>query len=230
MLDEAVAAMAKKPVPSFQSVDVLRMFPTFVWKASLGPEVSGPLNQALLRTLGEAGAPLDDLRPGESWQSDHKLHEGPGISGLSDHIEAAAEAVLEHLKISHEGFRVTGCWANVNAPGAEHRPHSHPNNYLSGVYYVQVAEGADSINFHDPRPQVGIIRPPVRELTAENADQVTVMVKDGDLLLFPGWLQHSVDANLSRRPRISISFNVMFAAYAEVMGRPQWQGGRRGPS
>jgi hypothetical protein len=50
--------------------------------------------------------------------------------------------------------------------------HQHPNNFLSGVYYVRTHPGADTINFHDPRNQSGIIRPPVVELTAENIDQV----------------------------------------------------------
>ena len=61
----------------------------------------------------------------------------------------------------------------MSTTGAGHRMHSHPNNFLSGVYYVQTHEGADSINFHDPRPQTGIIRPPVTGLTAENTDQVS---------------------------------------------------------
>ncbi len=100
--------------------------------------------------------------------------------------------------------------------------HAHPNNFLSGVYYLKVQPGADTINFHDPRPQTGIIRPPVTELTAYNTDQVVVMVENGALLIFPAWLPHSVDANRSDRPRISISFNLMFTAYAETMGGPLW--------
>jgi hypothetical protein len=100
--------------------------------------------------------------------------------------------------------------------------HNHPNNFLSGVYYVQVPEGADTINFHDPRPQTAIIRPPVTELTAYNTDQVVVTVGNGTLLLFPAWLPHSVDANHSDRKRISISFNVMFGAFTETMSRPLW--------
>ncbi len=46
---------------------------------------------------------------------------------------------------------------------------------------------ADTVNFHDPRSQTGIIRPPVTELTAENTDQVVVKVSDGTLLMFPSW-------------------------------------------
>lgn len=219
--------MAKKPEPSFQNVDTLRMFPSWVWKAALSPEVYTPLNEAIVRTLADIGAPLDDLGPGESWQSDHELNDRPEFTNLVHYIETGSEAVLDHLQADHEDLRITGCWANVNAPGAGHRVHSHPNNYLSGTYYVRVKEGADVVNFHDPRPQTGILRPLIRELTADNADQVAVKVRDGDLLMFPAWLQHSVDPNRSGRIRISIAFNLMFVAYAEVMGRPLWRGGRR---
>jgi ectoine hydroxylase-related dioxygenase (phytanoyl-CoA dioxygenase family) len=72
------------------------------------------------------------------------------------------------------------------------------------------------------RPQTGIVRPPVTELTPYNTDQVVVSVSTGTLIVFPAWLPHSVDANESAKERISVSFNVMFAAFAETMGHPLW--------
>jgi uncharacterized protein (TIGR02466 family) len=110
----------------------------------------------------------------------------------------------------------------VLANGAEHRLHSHPNNYLSGVYYVRTQPGADTINFHDPRPQTGVIRPPVTALTVENTDQVVVRVADGTLLLFPSYLAHSVAASTGAGERVSISFNLMFPAFTENLSRPLW--------
>ena len=106
------------------------------------------------------------------------------------------------------------------------------NNFLSGVYCVQSQAGADTINFHEPRNQTSIIRPPVTELTAENTDQVVVKVADGTLLIFPSWLQHSVDANSSGGESIGVGFNIMFPSYAEKMSRPLWQAEqpRRRPS
>jgi uncharacterized protein (TIGR02466 family) len=203
------------------------MFPTFVWKAELAPPTSEPLNDSIMRTLAEIGAPLADLKSGQSWQSDHGLHERDDFREVVDYINDAAESVLAYLKVGHEGFKITGCWANVNAPGAGHRVHNHPNNYLSGVYYVRTQTGADSISFLDPRPQTGIVRPPVTELTADNTEQVVLKVKDGMLLMFPAWLQHGVDPNRSDRLRVSLGFNVMFTAYAEGMARPSWVPGRR---
>ncbi|MGH6894231.1 MAG: 2OG-Fe(II) oxygenase family protein [Dongiaceae bacterium] len=211
----------------FETTDLLRMFPSFVWKAELAREVFEPINVALLAALAEIGAPLHRLAHGESWQSPHDLHERAPFAALVDCVRAAAESALDRLKIARADLAITGCWANLNAPGAAHPEHSHPNNYLSGVYYVRTPAGADTIAFHDPRPQAAIMRPPVTALTADNADEVMVRVREGALLLFPAWLPHSVDANASRDLRISFSFNLMFNAYAETMGRPLWEPGLR---
>ena len=63
--------MTTQVAERFQTFDVLRMFPSFVWKAELRPEVHERISDSIVQTLGEIGAPLADLRPGESWQSDH---------------------------------------------------------------------------------------------------------------------------------------------------------------
>lgn len=208
----------------FASPEILPLFPTMVWKGDLQPEEHEPLNRDLLRAIEALGAPLVGLRPGENWQSDHALHQQPAFQSLLGWIQAAAENVLGYLHIPRP-LTVTGCWANVNAPGTGHRLHSHRNNYLSGAYYVQVQDGADTINFFDPKPQAGVIRPAATQPTAENTEVAMVRVKTGSLLLFPAWLQHAVDPNRSNQARISLSFNLMFPAFAEEMARPGWKPG-----
>ena len=137
-------------------------------------------------------------------------------------IQGAARSVLRFLRIGHESLEITACWATILGAGAEHRVHSHPNNYLSGVYYVRTHHGADTINFHDPRPQAAVIRPPVVELTRENTDQVVIRVANGTLLLFPSYLEHSVDPTASGEERISVSFNIMFSSFTEELSKPLW--------
>src|SRR5262249_51016129 len=222
-----MSGMTPQVGPRFQDADVLRMFPSFVWKATLRPDVYAPINDSILGALAAIGAPLTDLKAGESWQSEQRLHELEPFHDLVDCMNDAAESVLDYLRIRHGGFRITGCWANVSAPGAAHRAHSHPTNYLSGVYSLRTHPDANTINFLDPRQQAAIIRPPVTALTAENTEQVVVQVQDGTLLLFPAWLRHSVDANRSGRLRISLGFNIMFTQYAETMAQPLWQPGSR---
>jgi uncharacterized protein (TIGR02466 family) len=86
----------------------------------------------------------------ENWQSGHALHRRDEFHALVEAIQATTRKVLSFLEIASDDFDITGCWANVNGIGASHGVHTHPNNFLSGVYYVQTQAGADTINFHDP--------------------------------------------------------------------------------
>ena len=197
-----------RPTRRFHSSDVLRMFPTFVWRAELRPDICRPLNASIEQGLAEIGAPLADLKHGESWQSDHGLHERHQFRGLVDCINEAIDTVLDYLKAACERAKITGCWANVSAPGADHRAHSHPNNYLSGVYYAQVPSGSGRIVFRDPRPQAMVLVPDARQRNPFNADQHGITPEPGDLILFHSWLTHMVEPNRSKEARISIAFNV----------------------
>lgn len=205
-----------------ENSDVLSLFPTLVWKIQLRAEVRDAIDASVLRLLHSLRHGLPELKSGEAWQSGHALHQRVELRELCDCVNRAATSVLQFLKIGDAGIEITGCWANVYAPGAMHRVHSHPNNYLSAVYYVRTWPGADSINFNDPRSQTGVIRPPVTELTATNTDQVVVRVGNGTLLVFPSYLHHSVDANASGKSRVSVSFNVMFSAFAAALSKPMW--------
>jgi uncharacterized protein (TIGR02466 family) len=209
----------------FDSSDVLPLFPTFVWKSQLGEAAYRPIDEQLRAVLAELCG--DDVARGQSWQSRQDLHQRAELAGLLGCVNRAVRSVLKFMRVPEQPFEVTGCWLNLNAPGAAHPLHHHPNNYLSGAYYVEVQPGADTINFHDPRAQTAIIRPPVTELVAANADQAVVRVAEGTLLLFPAWLPHSVDANASDRRRVSVSFNIMFSAFTATMSRPMWTAGIR---
>jgi uncharacterized protein (TIGR02466 family) len=201
------------------SPEVIRLFPSFVWKTRLGSDARAMARGAL---LGEIGAQRAGPEPGQVWQSRHGLQNVPALEPLVRHLRLGVEQVLAFLHVGTAPFEITGLWVNVAAPGGMVRMHNHPNNFLSGVYYLQVQAGADTINFHDPRPQTAVVRPPVSELTAYNTDQVVVPVEEGVLLIFPSWLVHSVDANRSDQARISASFNAMFSTFAETMGGPLW--------
>jgi uncharacterized protein (TIGR02466 family) len=204
------------------SSEVIRLFPSFVLKTRLGSEARAAVRAAILDEVAVERAGAADPQAGQVWQSRHGLHRLPALEPLVQHVRAGVGLVLEFLRVESAPLEITGLWVNVAAPGGAVRLHAHPNNFLSGVYYVQVQEGADSINFHDPRPQAGVVRPPVTELTAYNTDLVVVRIEEGDLLVFPSWLLHSVDPNQSDRIRISASFNAMFSTYAETIGGPLW--------
>ncbi|HSD43021.1 MAG: 2OG-Fe(II) oxygenase family protein [Bacteroidota bacterium] len=214
--------MVKETDRWIEASEVIPMFPTMVWKVLLRPELHDPLDERLLGLLEKLRRDLPMLEPGRGWQSERNLHEREELQDLVSCAGHLAKSVLRFLRIGYAAFEITGCWATVLSKGAAHKAHSHPNNFLSAVYYVRTQPGADTINFHDPRAQASVIRPPVVELIAGNTDQVVVRVSSGTLLMFPSYLEHSVDANASEGERISISVNIMFSAFTENLSKPLW--------
>ena len=204
--------------------DVISLFPTFVWIVRWAPDLAAQMKRNILACLTSLNDHWPTLPHGTFWQSEPNLQRVPALLEFVSHACTSAQSVLRFLHVADAALDMTGCWINVNAPGSAHAIHNHPNNYLSGVYYLQIAEGANTINFHDPRPQTSVLRPPVTELGGHNADQAVVTVADGTLVLFPAYLPHSVSTNESDQPRVSVSFNLMFADFSQRMSPPQWSG------
>ena len=205
-------------------MEVKEIFPTPVWVVDLKPEAARVLNARLLAEIEKLIAPRPKVQLGANWQTDPVLHTRPEFAEFVGLVESAARGVLRFLKLDHLPVQITGCWANVNPPGAYHPMHHHPNNYLSGVYYVQAGAGASEILFQDPRPQASMIMPPPKEYSNFTANASSVEARDGRLAIFPAWLKHTVPANATQQDRVSISFNLMFPQFTENYARPLWKG------
>ena len=201
---------------------VHNLFPTPVWVVDLEPERYEPLNETIKRHLDAMIGDVPPVDAGGTLQTDNNLHEFDEFAGLTALIVDSSEAALNFLQIEYDNFQITGCWVNINPIGGINTPHTHPNNYLSGVYYVQTEEGADSIIFNDPRPQASVVMPTVKEESIYTGNEVVIDVKDGRLIMFPAWMSHGVPVNRSNRDRISIAFNIMFTSYTETMSKPKW--------
>jgi uncharacterized protein (TIGR02466 family) len=150
------------------------------------------------------------------------LQQRDGFEPFIEVVRDAVGGVLQFLDVEHVGFAVTGCWANVAGPDAVHKAHTHPNNYLSGVYYVRAPEGCGDIVFTDPRPQTSVFSPKLKRTTRANAGKFDVDVAEGLLMVFPAWQPHRVNPNRANTERVSISFNIMFDDFAETISRPLW--------
>jgi uncharacterized protein (TIGR02466 family) len=212
--------MSAPPSGPVEKSGVLKLFPTYVWATQLRPAAYGPINRAIVERL-------EALRPPAArgqWQTSQDLHRDPAFAGLVDIVRQTARGICDSLTLIYDDVAVTGCWANVSERGYPHRPHIHPNNFLSGAYYVRTAPGADAICFHDPRMQAAMIVPPSRDQDRVNSDTVTLDVREGMLVLFPAWLQHSVPPNTSEETRVSVAFNLMFPSFGTEMARPLWRG------
>ncbi len=206
----------------FTETRLVNLFPIPIWVHQLAPEQSESINRAALQAIEGFRAELSG-QPLQ-WQTPNDLQKRPDFEELNGVIKTATTGILRHLQVEYGSFMITGCWANILSTGSPlHRRHTHPNNYLSGVYYVQVPAGGDAIMFHDPKPQTNIIAPRVAAMNEYNSRNGTLKIQPGMLIMFPSWLAHSVPAPQGEGDRISISFNIMFADFAEEISRPKWE-------
>lgn len=210
----------------FAKTAAFPLFATPVWGFDLPADQARSINADLLALLERWFTPRPALKPGETWQTTHDLHERAEFAPLLPFVDASVTAALDALAVRDRAWVITGCWANVNPAGGFHPPHIHPNNLLSGVYYLQTPPSADAISFHDPRPQAHLIQPAASSVVPEMQSEIEIEAKPGRMLLFPSWLRHSVRPNYGNQERVSISFNVMLDDYAARNSAPMWKGFR----
>jgi len=102
-------------------------------------------------------------------------------------------------------------WANINPKGSYNLSHTHPNCAFSGVYYVKASKNSGNICFEDPRPgvQIQMLNRKKEKIDPQNWKRIEYNPSNGRIIMFPSWLSHSVEQNLSDDIRISVSFNFL---------------------
>jgi uncharacterized protein (TIGR02466 family) len=181
------------------------IFPTSIYSTD------GVLDKTSLQSIKTDIFNSYKKEPKTNWQSSPNLHEQEVYKPLVDKIIECSRRIFDGSKLVYSGFKITDMWSNVSKQGEFHRPHTHSNNYLSGVFYVQSDKSKTAnIQFYDPRPQADIITPSVTESTRYNSHIWFYPSIENRMLFFPSWLQHYVPTNNSELPRSSIAFNLMF--------------------
>ena len=96
--------------------------------------------------------------------------------------------------------------------------HWHPNIWTaaasspiiaSTVYYVKCNSDSGRLKIYDPRPGNQYIMP-IRKQGNPGIDfwrEANLQPIEGRIIMFPAWLWHSVEENMSDDIRISVSFN-----------------------
>jgi len=111
----------------------------------------------------------------------------------------------EVMSISNQLFP-TISWLNRTSTGAYHYQHHHVNSIVSGVLYF--TEDPAPIEFHTDKNCVwGPLKMSPTKYNQYNTHSTTVEIKQGTLLIFPSYLEHSVMRSVADTDRISLSFN-----------------------
>lgn len=98
-------------------------------------------------------------------------------------------ALLSVMGINNK-YRIDRLWVNINLKSDYNRWHKHQPGGMVGVYYIQVPNAEGKIMF---RNETGIGE---------------FVPSTGNILMFPGDLEHSVAPSESNIERISLAFNL----------------------
>jgi len=178
------------------------IFPTAVWRKETSYDNS-QLKEYINNLMKSSNGTIISNYGG--WQSDRVLGGLPKeFSELQEHIDSSIRQICFDTNLPP--IKLDNLWYNVNTPGSYNMIHNHPGCVLSGVYYVDVPEeNMGDIEFHRSDDSQYYLHDNIN--TFFGSDRFIYKAMTGVLLLFPSWLKHSVQGNLSKKNRISLSFN-----------------------
>jgi len=210
-------------VDAATGAELAELFPvpvlSYQWPDSA--QLNADLQKSILEKMERSPGVVKTNRGG--WQSNTDLQTWaqPAVHALLQRIQAMMRELIRRTVPSVQDahlrdWEVLG-WANVNQKGHFNRAHHHigPRSHWSGIYYVQVG---------DLRPDASVTgrtvfedRSMVPKEIVNNPDpferQVTVMPKNGLMVIFPASLYHSVEAYSGDGVRITIAFNLWNPAF-----------------
>jgi uncharacterized protein (TIGR02466 family) len=144
------------------------------------------------------------------WQSpDITIFDNSNVA-LHPLIEKIKESVSElslRFKIV-EDLKLLNMWINVNNNGGHNKPHTHPQSFFSGVYYVKYPKDSGDLIFIHPNIYHEMFIPKVKELDEYSSSRWAFTPRKNALIFFPSEIMHYVETNVTNEDRISIAFNI----------------------
>ena len=140
------------------------------------------------------------------FQSNH-IYDTPAVTNF---LKKASECVSEvKNKIQfNKDLSISGLWYNINRKGNLNRMHCHGGSVLAAAYYIDAPTNCGSISFENIDRHTIMLDNTRKYIHPYFNGFYNMIPKQGTLLIFYAWLNHSVEANNSDQDRISLSFNV----------------------
>ncbi len=186
-------------------------FPTPVWVSHLEnyTEVNNEIYSYIkkIKDKDTKGLIKSNIK---GWHSKDFNLKDKSVIKFINHISPNINKVLQDMNwdINNQMVKISNMWAIINIGGASNARHHHGNSTISAAYYVRAPENCGEIVFYDPRPAPVYSHPPSNNPNSLNAMVNSVKPIEGGLVLFPSYLDHSVNPNLSQDERVVVSFNI----------------------
>lgn len=130
-------------------------------------------------------------------------------------INSIANSFLEYANfISYNNYKIKNklnlgnFWFNINRYKDFNLEHDHPGSILSGVYYVKTPRNSGNLVFkNNDNRNLYLPDDCLLEYNELNSFRYFLPPQENCLHIFPSWLMHYVEPNLSKEERISFSLN-----------------------
>ena len=187
------------------------LFPTPVWTIQL--EDFRDMNEEMYSFIKETQ--IKDQKGikksnNKGWHSKNFDMQVIQIQNFIKNVSPSIEKVMTDMnwEKNKQSVKISNMWAIINTGGSTNSRHQHGNSTISAAYYVRAPKNCGDIVFYDPRPAPVFYYPTALSSNLLNAQVNSITPKEGALILFPSYVDHSVNENLSNEERIVISFNV----------------------
>ena len=140
------------------------------------------------------------------WQSNSFQKVKEPFVEVFNKIDKTIVNIMEELKIK-DHIKFHNYWFNVNSKGSFNRPHNHFGATISGVYYIDTPQNSGKLIFENPYPVHEYYGSNIDSFNEYNSTEWKIEPRENLCVLFPSYLKHYVESNLSNKNRISISFN-----------------------
>lgn len=191
------------------------LFPTPIYSVSIPPTEQEyvELDAVLAQSFSTVPENNWALESGKS-TGDHDLYlySVPQMQWLMTQVMPHVELFWQQLNYRHDSdVRITSAWANLHKYGQTTGQHNHCGGaikaHISAVYYFKKPAMSGDIEFVDPLEQLHRMTPVHEYSEVSGSMYKAIPTNQFDLLLFPSWLMHRTQPNLSQEDRIAISMN-----------------------
>jgi len=131
------------------------------------------------------------------------------IKNLYNQITLHSNTFIKNILQIDKNVSLSNLWININEHKDYNMIHEHPFSVISGVFYVKTPKNCGNIVFSsDSKIENYIHSENIKEYNEYNSSVWFLPSEENTLYLFPSWLKHYTEPNLSNESRVSISFNL----------------------
>ena len=144
----------------------------------------------------------------------HPIAEDPKLKKYITHLGNRSWEFLDTMgyDLKNHTCVFTECWVQEfpKDGGGHHNSHVHPNNHVSGFFYLHREENSPLPVFHDPRPAALISALPEKDSSQITyaSQAVHWQPKPGTLILQPAYITHQYSVGGPNKPFRFIHFNI----------------------